>query len=274
MKRWMTTALMLAACTAVVRADVTISQTTSVQGGPAQMAGLSVTPKTTTRIKGMKERSDVEIAGQSFSMIVDLTTKQIAILRPDQKTVQIVTATDGVRPQIQLPDASASMEPTGRSQVIDGFTCDEYAFTTAIPMASLANAQTQLPPEALDMLQGVTMKMKGSVWVAKSIPGAEEYAAFMGAASKADLTSLISGAASGNNSAMARMMDAMAKLKGVAYMTDMTMSFEGTGQFVDMMNQMGGSDMHATTKVSSISTDPIDDTVFTIPADYTVINKK
>lgn len=273
MRRWMTTAVMLAACTAVVRADLTISQTTSVQGGPVQMAGIALTPKTTTRIKGMKERSDIEVVGQSFSTIVDLTTKQVAILRHDQKTVQIVTASDSLRPQIQMQDVSASMQPTGRSQVIDGVSCDEYGFTTDIPMASIAGTQTQLPPEAVEMLQGVTMKMKGSVWVAKSIPGADEYAAFMAAASRADLTSLIAGAASGNNSAMARMMDAMAKLKGIAYMTDMTMSFEGTGQFVDMMNQMGGSDMHATTKVSSISTDPIDDSVFTIPADYTVIKR-
>jgi hypothetical protein len=54
-------------------------------------------------------------------------------------------------------------------------------------------------------------------------------------------------------------------------MTEMTMSVEGTGQVADMMRQMG--DMHVTNKISSISTDPIDDSVFQIPADYQVIKK-
>lgn len=270
MKRWISTALMLAACTAVVRADVTITQTTSVEGGPAAMAGAAATPKTTTRIKGMKQRTDIDVAGQSISTIVDLTTKQVAILMHTQKTVRIVTGSaDQVRPQIELPKMDSTLEPTGRSQVIDGVQCDEYAFATSMEMGSMGAAQ--MPPEAAAMMQGATMKMKGSVWVAKSVPGAGEYSAFMTSAAKANLTSLVSGAASGNNSSMERMMNAMAKLNGLAYMTEMTMTVEGTGQFVDMMKQMG--DMHVTTKVSSISTDPIDDGIFVIPSDYTVIKQ-
>lgn len=270
MKRWISTALMLAACTAVVRADVTIQQTTSVEGGPAAMAGAAAMPKTTTRIKGMKQRTDIDVAGQSISTIVDLTTKQVAILMHAQKSVRIVTGSpDEVRPQIELPKLESTLEPTGHSQVIDGVQCDEYAFSTSMDMSSMGGGAAQMPPEAVAMMQGATMKMKGSLWVAKSVPGAGEYAAFVSAASKANLTSLVSGAVAGNNSSMERMMNAMAKLNGLAYMTDMTMTVEGTGQFVDMMKQMG--DMHITTKVSSISTDPIDDAIFVIPSDYTVI---
>ena len=270
MKRWISTALMLAACTAVVRADVTITQTTSVEGGPAAMAGAAATPKTTTRIKGMKQRTDIDVAGQSISTIVDLTTKQVAILMHSQKTVRIMTSSpDEVRPQIELPKTDALLEPTGRSQIIDGVQCDEYSFSTSMDMGSMGGGAAQMPPEAAAMMQGATMKMKGSVWVAKSVPGAGEYSAFMTSAAKANLTSLVSGAVAGNNGSMERMMNAMAKLNGLAYMTDMMMTVEGTGQFVEMMQQMG--DMHVTTKVNSITTDPIDDAIFVIPSDYTVI---
>ena len=272
MKRWISTALMLVVCTAVVRADVTITQSTSIEGGPAAMSGAPPMPKTTTRIKGLKQRTDLEIAGRSFSTIVDLSTKQVAILQHAEKTVQILSGSaDAVRPQIELPKMDASMEPSGRSQVIDGVSCDEYLFTTSVDMASVGGGAAQMPPEAAAMMQGVTMKMKGSVWVSKSAPGAGEYSAFMAAASKANLTSLVSGAVSGNNGSMERMMNAMSKLNGLGYMTDMTMSFDGTGQFVDMMKQMG--EMHVTSKVTSISTEPIDDSIFVIPSDYTVIKK-
>lgn len=269
MRRCLTTGLMVAVLTTVVRADVTIRQTTSVEGGAAAMTGVAATPTTTTRIKGQKQRTDIEVAGQSFSTIVDLTTKQIAILHPDQKTVQIIAGGAEVRPQIELPDGNGALQATGHSQIIDGVPCDEYSFETEIELGAVGSGQMQVPPQAAAMMQGATMTMKGSVWVAKSIPGADEYASFIGAASRANLTSLVSGGASGSNGAMGRLLSALAKLKGIAYMSDMMMSVGGTGQFADMMKQVG--ETHVTSKVSSISTDPIDDAVFAIPADYTVI---
>jgi hypothetical protein len=277
MKRWLTTFFMLAMCTAVLRADVTLVQSTSMEGGMASMmaqnGGVSMTPKMTTRIKGQKQRSDIEVAGQTFYMIVDLTAKQVAMVQPSQKTVQIMTGPPQLPQGVQPPKIDANFQPTGRSQTIDGVKCDEYSFSTTLDMGQMGGgaAGAQMPPEAAQMMQGAKMVMKGSVWVAKSAPGAEEYSTFMKAAAKSELAATMAGAMAGGNGSMSRMMRAMSGIDGIAYMTDMTMSVEGTGQFADMLRQMG--DMHVTTKISSISTDPIDDSVFQIPSDYQVIKK-
>jgi uncharacterized protein DUF4412 len=277
MKRWQTTVFMLAVCTAVLRADVTIVQSTSMEGGMASMmaqnGGVNMSPKMTTRIKGQKQRSDIEVAGQSFYMIVDLAAKQVAMVQPAQKTVQIMTSAPQAPQGVQMPKMDTNFQPTGRSQTIDGVKCDEYSFSTTIDMSQMGGgpAGAQMPPEAAQMMQGAKMVMKGSIWIAKSVPGAEEYSSFMKAAAKSELAGTMAGALSGGNASMSRMMRAMAGIDGIAYMTEMTMSVEGTGQVADMMRQMG--DMHVTNKISSISTDPIDDSVFQIPADYQVIKK-
>ena len=93
MNRWMTTLMVFALCSAVVRADVTVVQTTTVEGGMAAMGGgTAPSPTTTTRIKGQKRRNDVEVPSMmQLATITDLAAKQIVILRPDQKTATMVS---------------------------------------------------------------------------------------------------------------------------------------------------------------------------------------
>ena len=98
MKRWFTTFLAVLVCSAALRADVTIVQTTTVEGGMATMAaqagaGANMSPKITTRVKGMKTRTDVETGpGRPSRPSSISTTKQVIILRPDQKTATMVSA--------------------------------------------------------------------------------------------------------------------------------------------------------------------------------------
>jgi hypothetical protein len=57
MKRWLATVLVFAISSAVVRADITVVQTATLEGGVAAMgpgAGPTTLPKLTTRIKGLK----------------------------------------------------------------------------------------------------------------------------------------------------------------------------------------------------------------------------
>ena len=56
-----------------------------------------------------------------------------------------------------------------------------------------------------------------------------------------------------NMPGMDKMMKAMASVNGLAYLTEMTMKIEGTGQMAEMMRQMGA--MKITTKTNSISAD-------------------
>jgi hypothetical protein len=268
---WLTTLTVLAVCTTAVHADVTVVQTTTIEGGMAAMAGQSMSPKTTSRIKGKKARNDIDAQMLQISTIADLDANQVILLRPDQKTAQVITSSNGASSgkAAAAPAIDSSVKPTGKSQVIDGIKCDEYTFTLSMNMGEM-NPGGQMPPEALEAMKGVKMNMSGSLWVAKDVPGATEYIAFQKAAASTDLSSILSGA-SGMMPGMDKMMKAMGSVNGMAYMSEMTMTIEGTGQIAEMMQQMGP--MRITTKVTSITTDPISDDLFKVPEGYSIIKQ-
>lgn len=277
MKRWLTTVLAVAICSAVLRADVTVVQTTSVEGGMAAMAGgANTSTKMTVRVKGMKSRTEMSVGPMSVITIVDVAAKQVIVLRPDQKTAMVVsnvtpgtTSTATTTAPAVTVSMDASIKPTGKSQVIDGIKCDEYIFTTTMDMAGFGGAKT--PPEAAAMLQGMQMNMAGSLWVSKDVPGAAEYIAFQKAAAGSDMAAAAASAAGISMPGMDKMVKAMGSIDGLAYLTEMTMNVEGSGQIAEMMKQMGA--MKVTTKTNSVSADPINDDLFKIPEGYTVVKQ-
>ena len=270
-RAWLTTLTVCAVCTVALHADVTVVQTTTIEGGMAAMAGQSMSPKTTSRIKGKKARNDIDAQMLQIATIADLEANQVILLRPDQKTAQVITpsnsASAGKAAAAAAPAIDSSVKPTGKSQVIDGIKCDEYTFTLSMNMGEM-NPGGQMPPDALEAMKGVKMNMSGSLWVAKDVPGAGEYIAFQKAAASTDLPSIMSGA-SGMMPGMDKMMKAMGSVNGMAYMSEMTMTIDGTGQIAEMMQQMGP--MRITTKVTSINTDPIADDLFKVPEGYSII---
>jgi hypothetical protein len=273
MKRWLGTLLAVIVCSAAVHADVTLVQTTTIEGGMAAMGGQNVSPTLTSHVKGMRARTDINVGPMQLVTIADIAGRQVIVLRPDQKTAQIITqppagAAAPPAPAPGTPSVDTTVAPTGRSQVIDGIKCSEYAFSTSISLGEMSG-QPQMPPEAAAMMKDVRMIMKGSMWVATEVPGAAEYIAFQKAAGASDLSSVIAGASGVSIPGMGRMMKAMGNLNGMSYLTEMTMTAEGTGQMAEMMQQMGP--MKITTKVTSINTDPIADDLFKVPEGYTVI---
>ena len=276
MKRWCSTLLAFAVCTAVVHADVTIVQKTTVEGGMMAMTGgAAPTPTMTNRIKGLKARMDIEMENapmpMNMSTITDLDSKQVILLQNDQKTAQILNSTiaaattsaaNAAAPTLKV---DASVTPTGKSQMIDGLKCDEYTFTTTMNMADAGGAN--MPPEAAAMMKDLVMTMKGSMWVTKDAPGIAEYRAFQKAMADANLGASALAATGLNMPGMDKMMKAMSNVEGMAYLTEATMTMEGSGQLADMMKQMGP--MKMTTRVMSIKTDSLSDDLFKIPDGYT-----
>jgi len=63
-------------------------------------------------------------------------------------------------------------------------------------------------------------------------------------------------------------MAAASSAPGLPYLTEITMTMEGTGPMVDAMKQMGP--MKMIQKLSSVSTDAIADDLFKIPEGYTI----
>ena len=272
MKRGLVTLAFVVLGSAALFADVTVTTTTKMEGGP--MAGMMTSPpQTTTRIRGNKQRTDMNAMGQTFSMIIDLDAKQMIVLRPDNHTAQIVTfdsvnaAAAGAVKSGAMPNVDGSLEPTGRSQSIGGVTCDEYRFSMTIDMANAGMGQ--MPPQAA---KDAKMMMKGSVWMAKDVPGAAEYMAFQKAMAQANLPSLAGagGKGMGGASGVDRLSRLFKGTEGMPYMTEMEMSVEGSDPMVAMMNQaMAG--MHVSNQVSNVSVAKIADDAFTVPADYKVV---
>jgi len=265
MKRQCATLLVFAVCSAVVHADVTIIQKTTIEGAMAAMApGGAPSPTMTVKIKGQKVRTDVEMAAvqTQISTIADLATKQVILLMHDRKVAQVINVPAAVAAAPPMK-VDASVTPTGKSQVIDGFKCLEYTFSSSI---SMAEASASGPPEMAAMMKDVVMKMNGSMWVAKDLPGAAEYRAFQKAMAESQLGTGAMGA-SGNMPGMERMMKAMTDVDGVAYLTEVDMTIEGSGQMAEMMRKMGA--MKIITRITSIKNDPLSDDLFTIPAGYT-----
>lgn len=276
MKRWFATLFVLTVSTAVLRADVTIVQKTTIEGGMAAVAGDSMpTPTMTVRVKGMRSRTEVDAGAVSVITIADLIAKQIIVLRPDQKTATIASApaspaAGAAAPQVPAAIAAgvdAEIKPTGKTQVIDGIKCDEYAFTTTMDMSAMTGAA--MPPEAAAAMQGVRMVMGGSMWVAKDLPGAADYVAFQKASATTDMTGAVTGASGVNLPGMDKVIKAMGSLDGMAYLTEMTMKIEGSGQIADMMKQMGP--MKITVRTISVKADPLSDDLFKVPEGYTVV---
>ena len=269
MKKLVVTASLVALALVPLRADVTIVQTMTMEGPMAAMAGGQL-PKITTRIKGTKARSDIESPALNIVSIADLAQNQVIILNSQTKIAQVITPESAAAAQskIGMPNIDASLKPTGKSQTIDGQVAHEHLFSMSLNMAEMSG-QSQLPPEAAEMMKDVTMAMNGSIWIAKDVPGTDEYLAYMKSALKSGLTSAFSGMKPGQNSAgMEKLMAAVSAAPGVPLLTELTMTVEGTGPMVDAMKQMGP--MKMIQKTSSISTDAISDDLFKIPEGYTI----
>lgn len=269
MRKWFLAIAVVGLCIVPLRADVTVTQVMTMEGAAAAMMPAGQLPKMVMRIKGMRSRTDIETAGQTVTAITDLAAKQVIMLMPGTKTAQVITpdsVADGAAP-LPAPDVDMSLKATGKSQVIDGVSCDEHTFTVRVNMAEMGGAQ--MPPEAATMMKDVSMVMNGSVWIAKSAPGAAEWMAFNKAALESKLLPAVSGMK--GQPGMDKLLEAAASAPGIPYLTEMTMRFEGSGPMVDAMKQMG--DMKMIQKVTSVSTDPISDDLFKVPEGYTIEKK-
>lgn len=271
MKQFCAGVVLVALSIVPLRADITLTTTMVMEGQAAGMMG-GQTPKITMRIKGMKSRTDIETGAMTSIGLADLTKKEVVLLQPQAKTAQVFSAAAAAAggPALPTADVDASLKPTGKSQTIEGQTCDEHTFTMTLDMASLAG-QGQVPPEAAAMMKDVKMVMNGSVWLAKAAPGAAEYATFVKAATEANLFAALSGMKPGQSGGLDKLMAVTASAPGLPYLTEIAMTFEGTGEIMQVFKQMGT--MKMVQKISSVSLEPIADDLFVMPEGYTIEKK-
>ena len=230
--------LMCAAIAAPVSADVTLrsKRTESVDGGR--------TIDVTEYRKGLKVRTD--LSGDRItrmSMIVDTATARVVMLFPDGKTAEV---SDWLQQPSMLrqggtPEYKQSITPTGRSRQIAGSTCAIYD----------VRSSARYPEMERD--GAVVMVLEGSMCLVKDGPGQAEFSAVYRAYR-----------AQSALHAMVQMHPEMTEL-GVPFAAQMTLHMGG-----DAMTKEVSS---STSEVISVSTAPIPDAIFEIPADYKVIRR-
>lgn len=262
-------------------AELTITTTTTVEGGLSGTGAGGLAPKVVTRISGTKSRTDIDLGDQVVSTIIDTAAAQALVLQPEQKTaLQFSTDTAALTPSSAPPPIETAVQPTGKTRDIDGVSCAEYSVTMKMEMAAMAAAGgSALPPETAAMLKGVIVRITGSTWVAKDAPGAADYAAFQQIAAKvavAAMTRLSASAPGGAPaspipSGMERLVTGFPEAPGIPYLTELTTSIEGSGQLVAILQ--GLAQMKITSKVASLSTDPVPAGVFAVPEGYTVVKQ-
>lgn len=270
MRRCLAICALVALGSAAVTADVSVTTEVAIDGPMAAMLSGAM-PRLIMRVKGTKARTDIDVMGQSVSTITDLMTRQVIVLTPSQKTAQVFDVERLLAqsaPAPAIPQLDVTFAPTGQTQTIAGQLCDQFTFSSTTDLAQLSLVVQQMPREALEMLKGAKMITKGVVWVAKSAPGAAEYAAFMKAASAANLLSPTIpglGPAQGNLDQVIRLFG---RADGIAYLSEAELSLEGTAPIIEMLKQL--ATMKLTNKVTEVSVSPMVDDLFAVPADYTV----
>src|SRR6185503_9333454 len=252
-------------------ADLTITTVTTIEGAMMSAAPGGLTPKVVVRISGTKSRMDVDTGDQVVITISDTATNQAWLLRPDEKTAQLLQPEAAVPSDsrvMPVPGIDASVTATGQKREINGVTCDEYAIAMKLDLASVAGGGAALPPDAATMLKDVFLHVSGSIWSAKDAPGAAEYAAFQKTAARlaaAAVGRTLPGGAGPPTpipGGMDRLLTGFPEAAGIPYLTELTTRLEGTGQLVALMQQMG--QMKITGKVTEVSTDDV-------PAGYTIL---
>lgn len=122
MKRWLFLVVVLAAAT-FARAGLVLEQEVDQSGGP--MPGKT---KLTISISGDETRVDV---GDQFSSIANVKTGEVtSLIHPQKIAMQLPKgAMDEMRKQAAKKVSKPNLKPTGRTETISGYRCEEYTGT-------------------------------------------------------------------------------------------------------------------------------------------------
>lgn len=240
-------------CTAVASpalADVTLKSKGSGKGMAAGAAG-----DVTQYLKGPKMRMDQVTGGRNTTTILDLTTRRMLVLDHEKKQAQVVdmAAVGESLAKVGASDINVSITPTGQTRTVAGTSCAVHDVKLAVPMPG----------------PGLTMVMSGPQCLAKNAPGMADFVAFYKAAQKGGLffDAAQAKAQPAMAKAMAELQRQMAEL-GMPLASETTVGMAGgEGPMAEMMKKMSST---ITTEVVSISTDPIADSMFEVPAGYAI----
>ena len=231
-------AVICAAVAAPVSADVTLRMTMV----ESEIDG-RVTSVTEYR-QGLKMWTDSSGAAiASVSMILNLETGLVIMLWHDGKSADVIDFRRMAAP-LGKNEVTQSITPTTQSRQVAGSTCTVYNVRSSVRMAE----------RMIEMAEPIAIVMEGSMCLVKNALGQADFGRAM--AERAVVAD--------PQSAIQRQIAEL----GVPYATELTFSLGAN---------VPGAEMHKigthTTEVSSVSTAPIPDSMFEIPADYKVTKR-
>ena len=230
------------------RADVTITMNMSTKTAAMTTEELS----SVIYLKGMKSRVDGKGMALDISILVDMAAKlQLMVNHVTKQVHSLDPKADKANTPTNAGVSSVSFEPLNQTKDVLGHTCTGYMMRVSLPM--------KVGEETF------TITTSGPVWMTKDGRDVAEWMAFDKAVAAAGFT-MSSFALGPESQATAETQKVMAE-KGVPLEREMQMKIEGSGPMAQMMAQK--TNMTMTMKVTAISTDPISDEMFVVPAGYT-----
>jgi hypothetical protein len=264
MRRWMAiVAIGVALAAAPAFADVTITMT---QGGKGM--GMSGEGPAVTYIKGDKMRTEVTMRGNKMVTIFDLDAQRMISLDERKKEAEVWDLAQ-VRDNmgaVATSDVGVKMTPTGQTRQIAGYTAQGYEMVATIDMSGVGGEEAK----------GMALKstVSGPVWLSKEAPGQADYARFYTAMAEKGFFMMNpqqAKAQPGQARTMAAMYRSMAE-SGVPLHTELQIKIDAEGPMGAMLAKMGSFSMTST--VTGISTEPLSDDLFAVPAGFKTREKK
>ncbi len=243
------------ALTSHLRADVLISEATS---GAA--AGRDVRATRLTMIKDLKMRVETRGSGEAVVALYDAAAGEEIDLDSKKREARIKKFADirkAAEKAVPAEWVKSSIQPTGEHETIAGAACGEYTFTIRVPVIKDGKP---------------TLLMTGKACIAKDTGGAEEYRNFVAAVSR---TGFVMNYTSNNivlvslARAETTLYELLSGVGGIPLRIDRDIKFQG-GLLAGLLNRSAGSRSNMVTR---ISTSPLPQADFSIPAAWESVNK-
>ncbi len=229
-----------------------------------KMMGRTPSGETVTYIKGNKMRTDQTMGGAELSTIMDVDAGELITINHKNKEAEIWNVTELAKTMqdtgITASGVNVKITPNGEVKEIVGFKATGHDITASVKS---------------EMAQGMamTVTISGPAFLSTEAPGAKDYAAFyMAAADKGFFFGdpRAAKAQPGNAKGMMALYKSMAE-KGIPLQSTQVIKLSGDGPAAAVA-RMGGGEITST--VTSISADPVDADIFTVPAGYKVNRQK
>ncbi len=262
MNRAPLSALLALALLAPAHADVTIKATTTGKG-----LGMTGTMPNVTYIKGQKMRVETALEKKTLISIFDVENQKMYVLDTKKMEAEVwdmAAFSQELSSAVSVEGVRTTLTPNGQTKTVAGQNADGFNVEVIVP-ATIGGAGGMK----------LTVVQTGTSWIAKSAPGAADYAAFYQAAAEKGWIFSDPSAAKGSPGqakAMAQMFTEFARIGGLPYETQVDIKVQGEGPMAALMSRMGGASMLTTT--DSVDTNPLSDDLFQVPPDYKLKQKQ